>query len=95
MILGDENADPPRKPWARRTVNHNVHRLISIFKWAASHEMIPASVYERLRTVAALRRGTTAARETDAVQPVALEQVEAVLPYLRRQINAVLSPGKL
>ncbi len=31
MILGDENADPPRKPWARRTVNHNVHRLISIF----------------------------------------------------------------
>ena len=44
MILGDPNADPPRKPWARRTVNHNVHRIIAIFKWAASHELIPAGV---------------------------------------------------
>ena len=91
MVLGEENADPPRKPWARRTVNHNVHRLVAIFKWAASHEMVPASVYERLKTVPALRRGTTAARETEPVQPVALEHVEAVRPYLSRQINALIS----
>ena len=91
MILGDENTDPPRKPWARRTVNHNVHRLIAIFKWAASHEMVPASVYERLRTVPALRRGATAAREPDPIQPVSLEQVDAVRPYLSRQVNALIS----
>ncbi len=59
MILGDENADPPRKPWARRTVNHNVHRLVAMFKWAASQEMVPASVYERLKTLPALRLGFT------------------------------------
>ena len=91
MIVGDENADPPRNPWARRTVNHNVHRLVAIFKWAASHEMVPASVYERLKTVAALRRGATAARETEQVRPVSLEQVEAVRPYLSRQVNALIS----
>ncbi len=91
MVRGDETADPPRKPWARRTVNHNVHRLVAIFKWAASHEMVPASVFERLKTVPALRRGATAARETEPVQPVALEQVEAVRPYLSRQVNALIS----
>ncbi len=91
MIVGDENADPPRKPWARRTVNHNVHRIIAIFKWAASHELIPAAVYERLKTVPALRRGATAARETEPIQPVALEHVDAIRPYLSRQINALIS----
>ena len=91
MILGDENTDPPRKPWARRTVNHNVHRLIAIFKWAASHEMVSASVYERLKTVPALRRGTTAAREPDPILPVALEHVDAVRPFLSRQVNALIS----
>ncbi len=91
MILGDANAEPPRKPWARKTVNHNVHRLIAMFKWAASHEMVPAAVYERLKTVPALRRGATAARETDPVQPVSLEQIEAVRPFLSRQVNALIS----
>ncbi|MHC4416871.1 MAG: tyrosine-type recombinase/integrase [Planctomycetota bacterium] len=91
MILGDENADPPRKPWARPTINHNVHRLVAVFKWAASHEMVPASVYERLKTVPALRRGATGARETNPVQPVSLDQVEAVRPYLNRHINALVS----
>jgi integrase len=91
MILGDEGADPPRKPWARATINHNVHRLVAIFKWAASHEMVPAGVYERLKTVPALRKGASAARETDPVQPVSLEQVEAVRPYLSRQVNALIT----
>jgi integrase len=91
MILGDENADPPRKPWARATINHNVHRLVAIFKWAASHEMVPAGVYERLKTVPALRRGASAARETNPVQPVSLEQVEAVRPFLSRQVNALIA----
>jgi integrase len=91
MVLGDEHADPPRKPWSRRTVNHNVHRLIAIFKWAASHEMVPAGVYERLKTLPALRRGSTAARESEPVQPVSLEQVDAIRPYLSRQVNAIVS----
>ena len=91
MILGDENADPPRKPWARRTVNHNVHRIVAIFKWAASHELVPAGVYERLKTLPALRRGATTARETEPIQPVAIEHVDAVRPYLSRQINALIS----
>jgi integrase len=91
MILGDETGDPPRKPWARPTINHNVHRLVAIFKWAASHEMVPASVYERLKTLPALRRGATAARETEPVQPVSLDQVEAVRPYLSRRVNALVS----
>ena len=47
MIVGDQNADPPRKPWARRTVNHNVHRIIAIFKWAISGSVVVAGVGPR------------------------------------------------
>ncbi len=48
-------------------------------------------MYERLKTLPARRRGATTARETEPIQPVALEQIEAVRPYLSRQVNALIS----
>ena len=34
---------------------------------------------------------STAAREPDPIQPVALDQVDAVRPFLSRQVNALIS----
>jgi integrase len=53
-----------------------------MFRWAASEQLLPASVYEALRTVEGLRRGRTEARETKKVRPVAPEHVEATLPHM-------------
>lgn len=90
MIKGDLEGNPPRKPWSRCYVNSQVHRLCRVFKWAASVEMVSVEVYHRLKSVPALRRGRSAARETDAVKPVAVELVDAVRPYLNRQVRGLV-----
>jgi integrase len=75
---------------ARTTINSRINRIRRAFKWAASVEMIPATVHEALRTVEGLQRGRTEAREPDPVEPVALEVVEATLPYLPRPVAAMV-----
>ena len=90
MVCGDPTAEPPRAPWSRPYVNEQVHRIRALFRWAASHEMLPASVYEQLRTVEALKRGRTAARERQAVKPVADEMVDAIKPFVSRQVWALI-----
>ena len=46
--------------WSRKSINRQVHRVCSIFRWAASKELVPASIYERLKTLGPLKRGRTA-----------------------------------
>ena len=90
MIRGDASAEPPRKPWSRVYVNSQIHRLCRMFKWAASHEMVPIEVYHRLKSVTALRRGRSNAPECESITPVPVEQVQAVRPFLNRQIRALV-----
>ncbi len=90
MILGEADDKRTRKPWSRTTVNHAVHRVCAMFKWAASHEMLPVSVYQQLKTVPALQRGRSAARESEPVRPVSIEFIDAVRPFLSRQVNALI-----
>jgi integrase len=90
-VKGDVDATPPRKPWSRPYVNAQVHRLCRLFRWGSSHQMLPISVYHELKAVPALRRGKSDARETEPVGPVSMEDIEAVRPFLSRQINALIS----
>jgi integrase len=61
-----------------------------MFKWASAHEMLPIEVYQRLKTVAALRRGRSDANESDPVRPVDIEIVNATKPHLSRQVSALV-----
>jgi len=61
-----------------------------MFKWAASREMLPASVYQGLKTLDPLKRGRTTAAEGDPVKPVSPEIVNATRPFLSDQINAMI-----
>ena len=70
MIRGDTTADPPRKPWSRKYINSQVQRIRHMFKWAAARELVPASVHQSLCTLEPLKRGRSAARETEKVGPV-------------------------
>jgi len=75
---------------SRREINKRINRIRRIFKWAASMELVPASVFEALRTVAGLERGRTTARETEPVKPVEERFVEAVLPQVSPQVAAII-----
>jgi len=90
MIVGDVNGDPPRQPWSRGYINQQVQRIRRLFRWAASHEMISAEVYQTLDTIEPLKRGRTKAREGRKIKPVPIEQLDAVRPYLNRQIRALV-----
>src|SRR5262249_52185173 len=75
---------------ARKTVNKWVNRIRHVWKWGASLELVPATVYEALRTVPALAAGRSSARETDPVKPVPDEHVDPILPHLRPQTRAIV-----
>jgi integrase len=75
---------------ARGTINARIQRIRRVFKWAASMELIPGSVVEALRTVDGLREGRTTAHEAPPVQPVAIEHIEATLPYLLPAVAAMV-----
>ena len=91
MVDGDPDAEPrPRKPWSRRNANDRTRTIVSIYKWAVAHELLPATVYEALRTLEPLKRGQTTAREPEPVRPVPDEFVDAALEFLRPQVRAMV-----
>ena len=76
--------------WSRKTINGRVGRIRRMFRWAASEEMIPASVHQGLSTVTGLQAGRTEARETEPVGPVPMEHVLPVLLCLRPAVAAMV-----
>jgi hypothetical protein len=76
----DEQGRP--KPAYRTTVNAKVKGIWQLFKWAASEELVPVTVFQRLRTVALLQKGRTSARESEGVAPVSSDVFESTLTHL-------------
>lgn len=75
---------------SRGVVNHRMSRLRRIFKWAASEELVPPSVFHGLASVEGLRKGRTVAREAEPVLPVTDAIVEATIPYLQPVVAAMI-----
>jgi integrase len=74
---------------ARETANRMIGVVRRIFRWAASEELIPASVCEAQRTLAPLMPGRSHARETPGRAAVALAVVEATLPHCLPPVAAM------
>src|SRR5688500_3728919 len=79
----------------RTTINQRVGCIKRIFKWAASEELVPSSVYHGLQSVDGLRKGRSAAREAEPVRPVPDAHVDAVLPFLPPTVAAMVRLHRL
>ncbi len=84
-----------RGEWVKRdlsvcTTNKYTGILKRAFKWLASREIVPAGVWHGLQTVSGLRRGGGEGRDTAPIEPVSVEHVEAVKPYVSRQVAAMI-----
>lgn len=90
MIVGDAGADPPRRPWARSTINNHCRRIRQMFKWAVAHELISPWVHQGLCALEPLKRGRTTARESDPIGPAPQELIDAVKPRVSRQVRALI-----
>jgi site-specific recombinase XerD len=80
---------------ARNTINQRIGRIRHVFKWATEQELVPASVFHGLQAVAGLKRGRSAARETDPVCTVPDADVDAVQSCVPRQVWAMIEIQRL
>ena len=73
-----------------KSVNDRVGHTQRIFGWASSEGLIPSEVGVRLRALRPLPKGRSAAHECPPLMPVDWASVEATLPHLSRQQQAVV-----
>ncbi len=76
--------------WCRRHVNQQTSRVKRIFRWAVENELIGGESYHALQAVAGLRSGRTTAGESKAIKPVPIELVNAIKPFVSRQVWAII-----
>jgi integrase len=79
----------------RGVVNQRVGRIVRVFKWGVSEEMVSESVWRSLTTIRGLERGRTEARETEPVKPVADAVVDATLPHVLPPVRAMVRLQRL
>jgi integrase len=79
----------------RNEVNKRARIVVRVFRWAAEHELVPPSVHHGLKAVAGLKRGRSEARESAPIRPVDEALVEAVRPFVSRQVWAMIELQRL
>lgn len=76
--------------YARTRINKDCSRVKAMFKWASARKLVPTAVWHELSAVEGLRRGRSAARETEPVRAVSVEVVEATVPFLTAPLQAMV-----
>ena len=75
---------------SRVTINDYIAVIKQMFKWAASHEKVGIQVYQAIATVDNLKAGRSEAKESEPVQPVPESHINAVEPFVSRQVWALI-----
>ena len=75
---------------ARKTVNERIRIVVAMFKYCASFDIISAEVYHKVSTLEPLKRGRSAAKETEPVKAPPREHVEAVKERVNRSVRAMI-----
>lgn len=89
--------------WARESINKQIQRVRRLFRWGVEHELVRAETLAGLGSVPGLRKGRSAARETEPIEPVPLGILDATLerldPMVRAmceiQLHSDMRPGEL
>jgi integrase len=76
---------------SRVLINKDVGRIRAMFKWAASHEMLPVTVHQALTTVAGLAKGRhPGVKEAEPVTSAPEADVWAVHAVVSAQVQAMI-----
>jgi len=75
---------------SRPYVNELMRRIVAVFRWGASEELIPAAVPQTLAIIPGLRKGRSGVREPAPVKPVDLAVVDQTLPHLSSVVMAIV-----
>lgn len=75
---------------ARTTINGRMGRVRRWARWCVENELAPADMLHRIEAVPPLLPGLEDVRESRRVEPVPLDQIEAVLPLVRPPVRAMI-----
>jgi integrase len=78
-----------KKALSRSVINQRIRRIVRVFRWAASEEIVPEGIHRALAAVPGLQQGRNESPESDGVKPVAVEIVEATLPKMPAPVAAM------
>lgn len=89
-LVGPEIGPKENRSYTRSYVNHQMQRLVRMFKWGVSEEIVAPATLESLRSVEGLRKGKTDAVDRDPVQPVDPAHVDAVVAVVSPTVAAMI-----
>ncbi|MBI5092244.1 MAG: site-specific integrase [Candidatus Hydrogenedentes bacterium] len=93
--FGPTKLDAVRERWiakklARTSINAMTGVVKLAWRWAAAKELIPAAAAVALGMLGGLKRGRSLAKEPEPVRPVLDAHVDAIQPYVSRQVWAMV-----
>lgn len=74
----------------RTSINRQIGRIKRMFRWGVENEYVTSEVYTALTAVAGLKLGRSIAKESDPVKPVPQEMIDAIEPFVSRQVWAMV-----
>ena len=81
--------------WRRKSINNQVGRIRTVFKWGVAEEIVPADRLESLKAVSGLRKDRPGVRESLPVRPVPSKNVRRIMPALPPIVRAMVYVQKL
>lgn len=76
--------------WQRDTINKCVQIIVRAFKWAASEELVAASVHAQLKTVSGLKAGELEVEDGHGVPAAPEADIANACEHLPRQVRAMI-----
>lgn len=80
---------------SRTYINMAIGKIKQMFRWGVSEELLDEAVLRRLQAVGGEMAGSSDARETEPVEPVTDEAVEATLPHMPGMVQAMVRLQRL
>jgi integrase len=71
-----------KKGWCRQSINRQLVRIRTVWRWAEAEQIAPAGCFATLKTVRGLKRGELGVDDSPEVLPVPEPDLEATLPHL-------------
>ena len=79
----------------RTSINRHMARIRAMFRWGVENDHVPVLVWQALTAVKGLAAGRSKAIEPQAVRPVADALVDAIRPFVSRQVWACVQLQRL
>ncbi len=79
----------------RSTIRDKIQRVVRMFRWAGSRELVPSHMYHALKSLEGLRSGEKGVPDSKEIPPVSTEHMAAVLPHVSAQVAAMIQVQSL